>query len=46
LPQFFFFHHFSLFQSPPLTGEGKTTLYLHRKMTRSACPPGLAWSRL
>jgi len=25
---------------------GPTTLYLHRLMTRSACPPGLAGSRL
>jgi hypothetical protein len=27
-------------------GVGATTLYLHRLMTRSACPPGLAGSRL
>jgi hypothetical protein len=27
-------------------GYGPTTLYLHRLMTRSACPPGLAGSRL
>jgi hypothetical protein len=26
--------------------EAPTTLYLHRLMTRSACPPGLAGSRL
>jgi hypothetical protein len=29
-----------------LEGYHPTTLYLHRLMTRSACPPGLAGSRL